>query len=117
MDDTVAFAHYEQAANLGNVDALVNLGIMLYTGRGCKKNVDLAVEAWTSAAKRHHAVACTELAKHILRTERSRGTKSKKSGFQRKKKNWRTDAIWGLLETAARQNHTPALELLQLLVK
>lgn len=114
MDDRVAHKHYEAAAKLGDVDARVNLGIFLYTGRACKKNVELAVKAWQSAAKRHHPVACTELAKHYLRCQVKEEKKAKKKISNVIRSNHMKD-VMSLLKSAADQNYTSAIELLQVL--
>ena len=48
-DAPKAVFFYRRAAEQGHEKAKVNLGIALYTGTGCEKDVDAAVALWTEA--------------------------------------------------------------------
>lgn len=46
-----AVDYYRKAVNAGHSKAKVNLGIALYTGTGCTKDVEAAAALWKEAAK------------------------------------------------------------------
>ena len=47
----LAVEYYRRAVDAGHPRAKVNLGIALYTGTGCEKDVDAAVQLWKDAAE------------------------------------------------------------------
>jgi|GEM_PF-2095504 len=57
-----AFRFYEHAAELGNPDALSQLGVMYSMGWGCKMNMSAAVENWEKALEQNNAAAAYYLA-------------------------------------------------------
>jgi len=123
MEDEMAAAYYAKAADLGNLDSMVNLGIMCSTGRGTERDVGRAVKLWSKAARRGHPAACTELAKSKLRKlenqkekEKTRAlTESSKRKEKEKKKESELDVAMRLLESAAKYEYAPAVELLKFL--
>jgi hypothetical protein len=59
--DKKAAKIYRRAAELGNVSAIVNLGVLCETGRGVKRDHNKAVELFRTAADRGDAVAQSNL--------------------------------------------------------
>ena len=58
---------YKRAVELGNVDAMVNLGCMYANGDGVKLDNKKATQLYRMAAVRGHAIAQKNLAQHLLR--------------------------------------------------
>ena len=52
-----AFRHWTEAASHGSVDALNNLGYLLFSGRGVTKNQEEATDLWRTAAYAGHSEA------------------------------------------------------------
>jgi TPR repeat protein len=120
MDDEMAAAYYAKGAELGNVDSMVNLGIFCSTGRGTKRDQGRALKLWTKAARKGHPVACVELAKYKLRkASKIQQSQSKKlspdSSAQSASLKEDFELALSLLERAAKQEYSPAIELLKLL--
>ena len=57
---------YKRAVELGNLDAMVNLGAMHGVGNGVKLDKEKATQLYRMAAARGHAIAQTNLGEHLL---------------------------------------------------
>jgi len=69
-DDTKAALYYKTASEMGNAAAMLNRGFMNRDGRGVERDIDIALQLFSSAAKNGN-----EDAKKFLPLERSRNKK------------------------------------------
>ncbi|HEV7433473.1 MAG TPA: hypothetical protein VGO22_01155, partial [Pseudorhizobium sp.] len=60
-DDQTAIAWYDLAVARGNVDAMVNLGIMLETGEGIEPDLQQAADLYAMAAENGDLFGATRL--------------------------------------------------------